>query len=71
MKRTAVVSSNLAGVGYDAATRVLEVQFKGGGIYRYEGVAPEEHAELMAAESVGKCFAAGIKKRYEGKRVEE
>ena len=35
MERIAVESSNLASIGYDEASMVLEVEFKHGGIYQY------------------------------------
>lgn len=60
-------SSTIASVGYDAATRTLEVQFrptpsaKDGAIYTYTDVPPEVHAELLAAPSIGKCFHRAVK----------
>ena len=37
MQRTPVDSTNLASVGYDADTKMLEVEFHGGSAYQYEG----------------------------------
>lgn len=62
MKRQPVVSSNLASIGYDAATSTLEVEFRQGGLYRYSGVPGTVHAELMAADSHGKYFDINVKK---------
>jgi len=71
MTRAPVTSSNIRSIGYDAEQRMLEVEFQNNAVYRYQGVTPEEHAELMSAESVGAHFAAGIRKSYKGVRVEE
>lgn len=68
MQRIPVASSNCASVGYDIATRILEVEFKRGGVYRYFDVPASEHAALIAAPSVGGYLDAHIKKagyRYE------
>lgn len=64
MDRIAVESSNLAAIGYDPEARVLEVEFKKGGVYQYAEVPTEEYEALMSAESKGKYLAAYIKPRY-------
>ncbi len=69
MKRSPVVSSNLASVGYDATTQTLEVEFKDGAVYQYFGVPASEHAALMAASSVGGYLARHIKGKYRYKRL--
>lgn len=51
MNRTPVSSSNLQAVGYDPATRTLEIEFLNGGLYSYSGVPASVHASLMAASS--------------------
>ncbi len=61
MKRTAVESSNLASVGYDEATKTLEIQFHSGGIYEYSDVDKEIYEELMSADSHGRYFIYNIK----------
>lgn len=63
MKRQVVSSSNIRSVGYDEASRVLEIEFAGG-IYRYQGVPREVFASLMAATSKGRYFNDHIKDRY-------
>ena len=69
MQRTPVVSSNIASVGYDAAQLLLEVEFKGSGVYQYPGVSPEVFRQLVEAESVGSFFAKNIRGRYQGKKL--
>lgn len=66
MDRTPVKSSQIRSIGYDAALSNLIVEFNPRGtLYLYANVPPEVHAELMAAESVGKYFNAKIKGAYE------
>lgn len=50
---TPVKSSNIESVGYDADGSRLHVRFKSGAEYAYHGIEPAQHAELMAADSVG------------------
>ena len=62
---TPVKSSQLAAVGYNAATKTLAIAFKqkeGTSLpYEYTPVSPEMYAEFQAAESMGKFFGARIK----------
>lgn len=62
MIRESVASSSLAEVGFDAENQVLEVVFRNGAIYQYEGVPAEIHAGLMAAPSQGQFLDRFIKK---------
>lgn len=65
MDRKAIKSSNIVSVGYDAGTETLEVEFKGGRIYRYMAVPAAKHAEMMEAESIGSFLATQIKGHHE------
>jgi hypothetical protein len=56
MERLPVESSNLASVGYDPESTVLEIEFKSGGIYKYSRVPQSVHDGLMNASSKGKYF---------------
>jgi hypothetical protein len=69
MKRQPVVSSALAGVGYDPAKRSLEAEFRSGRIYRYHDVPPEVFEQLMGAESKGRFMNAHIRTAYRFTRV--
>lgn len=62
MNRIPITSSDLANVGYDATTRVLEVEFRTGSVYEYHGVPANVHSGLMSAASHGKYFNEYIKK---------
>jgi len=61
MERVPVTSTDIASIGYDSESRVLEVEFIKGGLYQYSEVPPEEHEGFMAADSKGKYFHARIK----------
>lgn len=56
MRRDPVDSSCLRALGYDEQSRVLEVEFHSGGLYRFEQVPPEAVRALRAADSLGRHF---------------
>lgn len=64
MHRKYVQSSNLLTVGYDEAALILEVQFRHGGVYQYEGVPLSEYRALMTAGSKGSYFDRHIRNKY-------
>jgi len=64
-----VESSAVARIGYDAGTEEAYVEFLGGALYAYEGVAAEVFEELAKAESKG-TFVNAVIKRYAFHRVE-
>ena len=66
MKRTPVKSSNIASVGYDSASRTLEVEFISGGVYKYSSVAPATALAFRKSKSKGQYFASFIKNKFEG-----
>ena len=59
-----VRSRDLALIGYDHATSVLEIVFRAGGVYRYQGVPESVYHGLMAAPSHGTYFQKNIKVQY-------
>lgn len=64
MDRVAVESSTISAVGYDPASKVLEVAFKNGGDYSYFGVSSKTHAEMMSAPSEGddwRCYKTTLR----------
>lgn len=69
MKRTPVESSNIQSVGYDIDTKVLEVKFKRGGVYRYLQVPEIVYLGLMDATSHGKYLEAHVKGTYHYTKV--
>jgi hypothetical protein len=56
-------------IGYNAETKVLEVEFTNGTVYEYYDIRPVQHMALMNAESVGGVFNL-IKAAHRGKQVE-
>ncbi|MCD4686147.1 MAG: KTSC domain-containing protein [Anaerolineae bacterium] len=69
MRRQPVTSSNLVSVGYDTATRTLEIEFDGGRVYQYYGVPENVYLGLMSAGSHGRYFHYHIKGRYSDTKV--
>ncbi|HEU5333776.1 MAG TPA: KTSC domain-containing protein [Actinocrinis sp.] len=69
MKRAAVDSSSLESVGYDPASRVMEIRFRNGGVYQYFGVAPVVYRRLMNAASKGRYFARAVRSAHPYRRV--
>jgi hypothetical protein len=67
--REPVESSSLLSIGYDPEEQVLEAEFVDGSVYRYEGVPPELHLELITAPSLGRYFNAHIRDDFKGERV--
>lgn len=72
-----VQSSNIDAVGFQVGPpAVLQIKFKGGGVYQYRGpddVVTAHHEALMAAESKGKHFTANIRRdqRLQVNRVDK
>lgn len=62
-------SSAVERVEYDAATRVLDIWYKGGDRYRYFEVPEERYRALLAAPSAGAFVNAEIKPRYRFERA--
>ncbi|MGA2725661.1 MAG: KTSC domain-containing protein [Bryobacteraceae bacterium] len=62
MERTVVDSSNLASVGYDIKSAILEVEFQHGGIYRCFGVPLFVYQGLLSAASKGKYLNEVVKR---------
>jgi len=53
MERTAVASGAIRSLGYEESSRTLEVEFRTGRVYQYDGVPPETHAWLLRVENKG------------------
>jgi hypothetical protein len=61
VERLRVDSRALRGVGYDVGSRVLEIEFVSGMVYRYFDVPDYLHLGLMAAQSHGQFYADYIR----------
>ena len=64
MLRKAVDSTTMRSVGYEAKSRVLEIEVDWGAVYQYIGVPARTHEGLMAAESKGRYFNDEIRDCY-------
>lgn len=70
MNLVPVTSSNVQAIGYDPASRMLLVQFKGGATYSHQDVSPQDHAALLGAKSIGSHYHQHFKDRLGVKKVE-
>jgi len=71
VQRIPVDSTDVVSVGYDAKTRVLEIEFGGGRIYQYTDVPPDVHERFMRADSFGTFFNTFISGHYRYDRINE
>lgn len=69
MERKRINASNIRSVGYDPASRVLEVEFTSGAVYQYENVSAETHRRLMQSSSAGSFFKDNIEEEYRARRI--
>jgi len=69
MKRTKVKSSNIASIGYEIESKILEIEFNKGTLYEYYNVPEEEYKNIMNANSYGKYYIAKIKDNYSYNRI--
>jgi hypothetical protein len=69
MERETVASGALKSIGYDAEAHVLEVEFRTGRIYQYDGVAPETYAWLLRVEAKGGFLNRMIIDRFPTREV--
>ncbi len=53
MQRTPVDSQAIRSVGYDANVLELEIEFRGGRVYRYRGVPSDVHQFLLRTPDKG------------------
>lgn len=66
----AVVSSNIAAVGFDAASGKMRVQFNNGSIYDAEGASQSDFDDFVSAKSKGVHFNKILKKAFTWKRFD-
>jgi hypothetical protein len=71
MRRERLDSSSVASVGYDASARVLEVEFRNGGVYQYLDVQGEEYDEFSEADSKGRYLNTEIKPNHRYRRLKK
>lgn len=71
MRRERLDSSSLRSVGYDASSRVLEVEFRNGGVYQYLDVKDDEYEEFQDADSKGRYLNTEIKLTHRFRRLKK
>jgi hypothetical protein len=64
-----VDSAALKSLWYDAKRRTLKVTFRNERTYVYEGVAPGEYEDLMAAGSKGAWFNHHIRDNHPAREI--
>lgn len=64
MNRTPVSSSNICSIGYDRQSRILEVEFTSGDVYRYFEVPEHLYNGLIDAASKGQFLNDYIRHSY-------
>ena len=69
VERQSVKSRILRSVGYDASTKILEIEFHTGFVYQYSGVPPKVYANLMRSGEIGKYFSEKVRPRFQTKQV--
>jgi hypothetical protein len=66
----AVISSNVAAIGYDGVAEDLYVRFHHASrLYVYSGVAAELYVDFLRAPSKGQFLACEIRGRYPYRQV--
>ena len=62
-------SAHVQWLNWDPASRVLTVEYKGGRLYRYDGVDYDTWVQLMKAPSKGSFLRREIQPRFPAKAV--
>jgi hypothetical protein len=70
IQRQPVNSSDIASIGYDADSEILEIEFKATGVYRYFSVPKTVAEEFQRTPSPGKFFLQNIKGKYAWEKVD-
>ena len=65
MLRLVVKSSALTSMGYDEGTRVLELEYKNGTVYRFKEVPRRVWDELRRTDAIGAYVNANIRDKYD------
>ena len=65
MTRQNVKSSVIKSIGYNAPSKLLEVEFMKGNVYQYSKVEAEVPSKWMEAESKGRFFLEFVRNSYQ------
>ena len=69
VERAPVESTSIVSAGYDAERRLLEIEFVGGGVYRYFEVPTAVIAGFLAADSKGRFVNQHVRDRFRYERL--
>ena len=64
IQRTKVESSSIASVGYGRASKLLEIEFHSGAMYRYREVPESAFTAFSSARSKGHFFSTQVRGKY-------
>ena len=64
LRRLAVESTSIASASYGRASKLLEIEFHSGAVYRYREVPESVFTAFSAARSKGNFFATQIRGKY-------
>jgi hypothetical protein len=64
MNSVAVRSSSLAQIAYDGLRAILQIEFRDGTAYQYDGVPFRIYHDLLRADSKGVYFNQYIRSRF-------
>jgi hypothetical protein len=64
MQREPINSGAVLSAGYDKKDHVAEFELRGGGVWRYHGVAPSDWRAFLDAPSKGAFFNSVIKQHH-------
>jgi len=69
MVRVELQSSLLKAASYQDGCALLDLEFRGGEIYRYVAVPAQTYRELLLAESQGRYFNTHIRTRFASTKI--
>jgi hypothetical protein len=69
VERQSIKSVILRSVGYDAASKVLEIEFTSGMVYRFTAVPEKVWSGLMHSTEAGKYFSEKIRPKFQSHQV--
>ena len=69
MERKRVNSNKIKAVGYDAKTRLMEVELRDGTVLAYSGVSQEVHRQFMNAPSPTSYYEDKIVDEFSARRL--
>ena len=71
MNRLSLDSSTIKGIGYDAKSSILEIEFHTGEIRQYDEVPLKIFQKLLTSSSHGGYFISNIKNKFKYRKVAE